>query len=301
MTNRKNNTVVGLFVLFSIAILLFGVYFLKDATPGQKTDIYEVLFDQVSTLQGGDPVKVNGVNAGKVEAIALEGTRVKVTMKLNRGIALPKDSDVRIQNIGLMGERQIGILLGRSAETVPPGGVLEGSLDAGIAEAMGIAGEVFVEAETLVKSLRAVMDSTVGKPEFVSTFNSLVRQTEDVSGRLSVFLDEIDPKVKTSLANLEQASSQVRIILKDQEAPVKDIIRNGHEVSSRLKDVVEKADKVADEMNRLLARANSDNSTLGAMLGDSTFYVELRSTLTSADSLFRQIEKKGLDVNLNLF
>lgn len=301
MTNRKNNTVVGLFVLFSIAILLFGVYFLKDATPGQKTDIYEVLFDQVSTLQGGDPVKVNGVNAGKVEAIALEGTRVKVTMKLNRGIALPKDSDVRIQNIGLMGERQVGILLGRSAEMVPPGGVLEGSLDAGIAEAMGIAGEVFVEAETLVKSLRAVMDSTVGKPEFVTTFNSLVRQTEDVSGRLSVFLDEIDPKVKTSLANLEQASSQVRIILKDQEAPVKDIIRNGHEVSARLKDVVEKADKVADEMNRLLARANSDNSTLGAMLGDSTFYVELRSTLTSADSLFRQIEKKGLDVNLNLF
>lgn len=301
MTNRKNNTVVGLFVLFSIAILLFGVYFLKDATPGQKTDTYEVLFDQVSTLQGGDPVKVNGVNAGKVEAIALEGARVKVTMKLNRGIALPKDSDVRIQNIGLMGERQIGILLGRSTETVPPGGVLEGSLDAGIAEAMGIAGEVFVEAETLVKSLRAVMDSTVGKPEFVTNFNSLVRQTEDVSGRLSVFLDEIDPKVKTSLANLEQASSQVRIILNDQEAPVKEIIRNGHEVSSRLKDVVEKADKVADEMNRLLARANSDNSTLGAMLGDSTFYVELRSTLTSADSLFRQIEKKGLDVNLNLF
>jgi hypothetical protein len=93
----------------------------------------------------------------------------------------------------------------------------------------------------------------------------------------------------------------VRFILKEQEAPVRTIIQNGQEVSSRLKDVVEKADKVADEMNRLLARANSENSTLGAMLGDSTFYVELRSTLNSADSLFRQIEKKGLDVNLNLF
>jgi phospholipid/cholesterol/gamma-HCH transport system substrate-binding protein len=301
MTNRKNNIVVGLFVLLSLAILLFGVYFLKEAKPGQKTDTYRILFDQVSTLQGGDPVKVNGVAAGKVDDIDLDGTRVRVTVKLRRGIRIPKDSDVRIQNIGLMGERQIGILLGKAGEAYAPGALLEGSLDAGIAEAMGIAGEVFVEAETLVKSLRAVMDSTVGRPEFVSTFNNLVRQTEDVSVRLGGFLEEIDPKVKSSLSNLEDASSQVKIILKDQEEPVRDIIANGQEVSARLKDVVEKADRVAEEMNRLLARANSENSTLGAMLGDSTFYVELRSTLNSADSLFRRIEKKGLDVNLNLF
>jgi hypothetical protein len=37
------------------------------------------------------------------------------------------------------------------------------------------------------------------------------------------------------------------------------------------------------------------------MLNDSTFYLELRGTLNSADSLFRHIEKKGLDVNVNLF
>jgi phospholipid/cholesterol/gamma-HCH transport system substrate-binding protein len=301
MTNRKNNIVVGLFVLLSLFILLFGVYFLKEAKPGQKTDSYTAWFPQVSTLQDGDPVKVNGVKAGKVEGIALDKGRVKVSIKLNRGIAIPKDSEVRIQNIGLMGERQIGILLGKSTDMIPPGGDMEGNLDAGIAEAMGIAGEVFVEAETLVNSLRNVMDSTVGKPEFVQTFNGLVRQTEDVSRRLGVFLDEIDPKVKTSLNNLENASSQVRFILKEQEQPVRTIIQNGQEVSSKLKDVVEKADRVADEMNRLLARANSSNSTLGAMLNDSTFYVELRQTLNSADSLFRQIQKKGLDVNVNLF
>ena len=109
------------------------------------------------------------------------------------------------------------------------------------------------------------------------------------------------PKVKHSLANLENASSRVHILLRDQEVPVKNIIQNGQEVSSKLRDVVEKADHVADEMNRLLTKVNSDKSTLGAMLNDSVFYLELRSTLKSADSLFRHIEKKGLDVNVNLF
>ncbi|MDQ3000526.1 MAG: MlaD family protein [Fibrobacterota bacterium] len=301
MTNRKNNIVVGLFVILSLLILLFGVYFLKESAPGRKSDTYHVLFTQVSTLQDGDPVKVNGVKMGKVQGIELKGNKVLVTLKLDRGLKLPKDSDVRIQNIGLMGERQIGIQLGESQEYWPTDAELQGKIDAGIAEAMGIAGEVFVESETLVKSLRAIMDSTVGKPEFVATFNNVVSQTEELSTRLNTFIHEIDPKVKHSLTNLENASSRVHILLRDQEVPVKNIIQNGEQVSAKLREVVEKADRVADEMNRLLVKVNSSNSTLGAMLNDSTFYLELRGTLNSADSLFRHIEKKGLDVNVNLF
>lgn len=301
MTNRKNNIVVGFFVILSLFILLFGIYYLKETVPGQKSDSYHVLFNQVSTLQEGDPVKVNGVKLGKVDKIELQGSRVRVALKLDRGIKLPKDSEVRIQNIGLMGERQVGILMGRSTEYYPTGAEMEGKLDAGIAEAMGVGGEVFVESEALVRSLRAVMDSTVGKPEFVASFNNVVKQTDDLSHRLNAFLNDVDPKVKRSLNNLEDASSRVHILLRDQEVPVKNIIQNGQEVSSKLREVVDKADHVADEMNRLLVKVNSDKSTLGAMLNDSTFYIELKSTVNSADSLFRHIEKKGLDVNVNLF
>src|SRR5688500_14892403 len=126
MINRKNNAVVGLFVLLSVFILLFGIYFLKEATPGRKTDSYQLLFSQVSTLQDGDPVKVNGVKAGQVQSISLKDHEVLVKVSLARGIRLPKDSDVRIQNIGLMGERQIGILLGPSKEYLEPGATLRG-------------------------------------------------------------------------------------------------------------------------------------------------------------------------------
>jgi phospholipid/cholesterol/gamma-HCH transport system substrate-binding protein len=300
-SNKKNNIVVGLFVTLALFVLLFGIYFLEETSPGQKSDVYKVRFDQVSTLQDGDPVKVNGVKAGKVQGVELRGRRVLVTLKLNRGVRLPKDSRVRIQNIGLMGERQVGIMLGESEGYFAPGEEMEGELDAGIAEAMGTAGEVFKEAETLVHNLRAVIDSTVGKPEFASSFNQAVRQTADLTRKLNRFLDDIDPKVKQSLNNLEAAGSQVRILVRDQDAPVREMVRNGREVSSQLKDVVKKADQTADEVNKLLAKLNSDQSSLGAMLNDTAFYGELRSTLNSADSLFRQIKKKGLDVNLDLF
>lgn len=301
MTNRKNNITVGFFVILSLFILLFGVYYLKETVPGQKTDSYKVLFNQVSTLQEGDPVKVNGVKLGKVDKIELEGSRVRVSLKLDRGIKLPKNSEVRIQNIGLMGERQVGILMGDSKENYVTGAELEGRLDAGIAEAMGVGGEVFVESQEIVRSLKAVMDSTVAKPEFVASFNRVVKQTDELSRRLNQFLSEVDPKVKRSLNNLEDASSRVHILLKDQEIPIKNIVQNGEEVTSKLRAVVEKADHVADEMTRLIAKVNSDKSTLGAMMSDTAFYFQLKSTVNSADSLFRHINKKGLDVNINLF
>ena len=152
MTPRARNAAVGAFVLASILLLLFGIYFLKQTVPGRRTDTYYARFSQVSNLDIGDPVKVNGVNVGKVKAIELEGSGVKVTFEMRRGVFLNRDADLRIQNIGLMGERQIGIRLGQSSEAVLPGALLEGTLDAGIAEAMGVAGEVFIEADSLRSS-----------------------------------------------------------------------------------------------------------------------------------------------------
>ena len=79
---------------------------------------------------------------------------VRVGFEVERGLVLPKDSEVRIQNIGLMGERQLGIRLGASQQSAGPGDTFAGRLDAGIAEAMGAAGEAIAEADLLVRSLR---------------------------------------------------------------------------------------------------------------------------------------------------
>jgi phospholipid/cholesterol/gamma-HCH transport system substrate-binding protein len=301
MDGKNQNLAVGGFVLFALAILLFGIYFLKGMVPGQRQDTYHVLFDQVSTLQNGDPVKINGVKAGKVERIALDGNKVKVTLTVDRAVKLGKDCQVRIQNIGLMGERQIGIQLGSTDEVWPAGSTLQGSLDAGIAEAMGVAGEVFVQAESLVRNLRAVLDSTVARPDFAPRFNSILDETETLVTRMSGFLGDIDPRLKRSLGSIEKAGQEVTALVAEQREPLTAIVANGRDASERLKGLGERAEHVATEMEALLKQVNSDQGTVGALLRDTTMHRQLSHTLNSADSLFRIIRKRGLDVNLNLF
>lgn len=301
MDRKNQNLAVGGFVLLALAILLFGIYFLKGMVPGQRQDVYHVLFEQVSTLQNGDPVKVNGVKMGKVERIGLDGNKVKVTLSIDRAVKLGKDCEVRIQNIGLMGERQIGIQLGSAHEIVPPGSTLQGSLDAGIAEAMGVAGEVFVQAESLVRNLRAVLDSTVARPDFAPRFNGILNETETLVTRMSGFLNDIDPRLKRSLGSIEKAGQEVSALVAEQREPLAEIVNNGREASGRLNALTERADQVAIEMQALLKQVNSDQGTVGALLRDTTMHKQLTHTLYSADSLFRLIRKRGLDVNLNLF
>jgi phospholipid/cholesterol/gamma-HCH transport system substrate-binding protein len=301
MKSRSQNIAVGAFVLAALAVLVFGVYFLKETVPGRATDAYVAGFDQVSTLQEGDPVKVNGVKLGRVLAIALDGNRVKVEFEIERGVRLPKDSEVRIQNIGLMGERQLGIRMGASSEAVPPGGRFEGRLDAGIAEAMGAAGEAIAEADRLAKTLRRVVDSTVGRPEFAGRVQALLGSTEDLTGRLNALARDIDPQIREGVRTFNGLSRDVNGFVQRQKPQVEQILKDGGDVMARSRVIAQRGERAAQNLEEILAKLNAGQGTAGALLNDTLLHRDLASALRSADSLFRSMQRKGLDVNVDLF
>ena len=301
MNSRSQNIAVGAFVLAALAVLVFGVYFLKETVPGRAVDPYVARFDQVSTLQEGDPVKVNGVKLGRVTAIALDGNRVKVDFEIEHGVRLPKDSEVRIQNIGLMGERQLGIRMGASAEMLPPGGLLEGRLDAGIAEAMGAAGEAIAEADRLAKTLRRVVDSTVGRPDFAGRVNTLLGSAEDLTNRLNLLVRDVDPQIREGVRTFSGLSRDMDGFVRRQKPQVEQILKDGGDVMARSRLIAERGERAARNLEEILDKLNSGKGTAGALLNDTLLHRDLASALRSADSLFRSMQRKGLDVNVDLF
>jgi len=108
---NKVELIVGGTIFIALFILIAGVLWLKGALVMNKMVQYSVLFPNVGTLQPGDPVVVNGVRKGSVSTIDLKGARVAVTINLDKDVALTDASKVTVQNIGLMGERMVGIQL----------------------------------------------------------------------------------------------------------------------------------------------------------------------------------------------
>jgi phospholipid/cholesterol/gamma-HCH transport system substrate-binding protein len=293
--------VVGLVIVIAIIILIFGIFFLNDKDPRETFISYNLKFSQVSTLTQDAPVKVNGVKLGKVEHIALHGNGVLVRISLRNDVKIPKDSDIRVQNIGLLGERQVGMLLGQSKEMFTEKDTIAGNFDAGIAEVMGMAGEVLDSAKTLLNITHLMLDSTIAKKEFKERFHRILEKAEELEDQANSLILRADPALQGSLKSLAAATRKVNEILDENKEPLKNLVTDASGLVDRTEGLVSGADTAVKRVLNLTSKLESKNNTLGLLMNDRKLHDDLAETVKSADSLFRLIIKDGLDVKISFF
>lgn len=305
---KKNSALyfsVGLVVILALVILVFGIFFLNEKDPRETFNTFYLRFSQVSTLVLDDPVKVNGVKLGKVEKIELSGHRVVVSIRLRTDVKIPKDSEIRVQNIGIMGERQIGMILGDAAEYFTPGDTINGQFDAGIAEALGLAGEVCDSTKVLLESVKQALGQTITNPEFQERFKTLLVKAEALEDRTMKLLNTTDPQIKKSLDGLNQVMVKVNELIDGVKPPIDNMFANTDKLMGNADKLMGELEGVTQHLDELLAnvqgKLNSKDNTAGILLNDRALHDDLVKTIHSADSLFRVILNDGLDVNVDIF
>jgi phospholipid/cholesterol/gamma-HCH transport system substrate-binding protein len=293
MRSKKTDFVVGFVITASIAILIFGIIYLKEYSVGKKTQTVYALFTDIGTLTNGDPVKINGVKMGKVVSVVLKGNQVLVGMEIDANVVIPSDSKVTIQNVGLMGERMIGFRLGNSPAPVDPAVPLQGFFDSGVAEAMGMLGDVFVDAKSLVLEIRRLMDETVASEEFLRTFKQVTGRLD----RLTVAIDRMvagnEQTVNTIIKDVNSTTSDLKGFMNDNMGKMDTIVNNISYASDKAKGLTKKAEDITKKIDAILAKINADDGTLNQILKDKELYGMLKSTVTEADSLLKAINKTG--------
>lgn len=301
---KKNSALyfsVGLVVLLAVVILVFGMFFLNEKDPRETFNTFYLRFTQVSTLVLDDPVKVNGVKMGKVEDISLAGHRVVVRIRLRTDVKIPKDSEVRVQNIGIMGERQIGMILGDAETYWAPGDTINGQFDAGIAEALGLAGEVCDSTKVLLESVKEALNGTIANPDFQERFRTILAKAESLEDRLMTMVNTTDPQIKKSLNGLNEVMGKVETLVEGVKPPMDNLFANADKVVGNADHLVSELEGVTKHLDELIAKVQSKDNTVGILLSDRALHDDLVKTIHSADSLFRVILHDGLDVNVDIF
>ena len=301
---KKNSALyfsVGLVVLLAVVILVFGMFFLNAKDPRETFNTFYLRFTQVSTLVLDDPVKVNGVKMGKVEDISLAGHRVVVRIRLRTDVKIPKDSEVRVQNIGIMGERQIGMILGDAETYWAPGDTINGQFDAGIAEALGLAGEVCDSTKVLLESVKEALNGTIANPDFQERFRTILAKAESLEDRLMTMVNTTDPQIKKSLNGLNEVMGKVETLVEGVKPPMDNLFANADKVVGNADHLVSELEGVTKHLDELIAKVQSKDNTVGILLSDRALHDDLVKTIHSADSLFRVILHDGLDINVDIF
>lgn len=87
-----------------VAIMVVGVW---QVWPGTQKNTYTAIFDSASGIYVGDRVAVLGVDVGSIDKIEPQGTTTKITMKVDKDVAIPADASAFIVAQSLVTSRFI--------------------------------------------------------------------------------------------------------------------------------------------------------------------------------------------------
>ncbi len=139
MISRKNETVVGLFVLASL-VLLFIMVIIIAQHEGLWADYvhYQTMFKDVKGLQTGNEVRLSGVNIGSVTHTIVQPNGqilVKFKVKAKQQKNIHEDAVATIGSIGLLGDRSLDLTFGTpSKPPFPVGGMMASKEPVGFQE-----------------------------------------------------------------------------------------------------------------------------------------------------------------------
>ncbi len=297
--------VVGASILFAAIILVTGVLWLKEVSISRKLVDYAVLFPNVGTLQIGDPVMVNGVSKGAVKRIYLHDDGVAVIVEIDREVRLTDSCRIAIQNIGLMGERGIGLQYSGEGSAVSSLGkgdtvFLRGSFDTGIGEAMGMLGDVLGQVQELAGNVASIVGQTVGDSSFLTLFKSIVVRLDSITLAVQDLFGENRTSIDRSIANLATLSEELKKLMERNSPSIDSIVANTEELTSRAVGIMDNIDTLTGSVHTILDQIQDEESTIGMMIKDKTLYRDLQQTVADLDSLVRNVQQDALKLRIKI-
>jgi len=124
---------VGAFVLMAALALTFFIISVSDLSIFEKGRHIQVVFGFASGLREAAPVRLAGVEVGLVKKLQVftdpsdKGkTKVRVNVWIKDDIAIPEDSKITINQLGILGEKYLEIVPGNSTEAIKDDSVTVG-------------------------------------------------------------------------------------------------------------------------------------------------------------------------------
>jgi phospholipid/cholesterol/gamma-HCH transport system substrate-binding protein len=283
---------VGIFVVLGLVILMFFTFRVSKwggvAAKGYKLTVD---FENAAGLEPKANVKMAGVPVGKVEEIRLEGNRARLILRIDKGIQIPVDSMASIQTQGLLGEKYVEILAGkRSDQMLPPGGRIANTQPPLNLEE--IVRKVSLIADD-VKRFTDSLSSTFGTEEGKEALAEILRNVRDASVVLRNVAGANEERLNRILANIDQLSGDLKDISSANKEDVRVIIANLREFSRTLKeetpDLARNLQTMGEQVGGMVAE-NRENIKEG-IASFRQASAKLDNTLSSAEKVMAKIER----------
>ena len=271
---------IGLIGIMAIAMLVFGINYLRGVAMFKSSRSYYVEFNNINGLPVSSPVFANGYKIGLVRDIQYNyeklGT-VTVEVEVEEGMRIPTGSKGELVT-EMLGTVKMNLLLNLESQNyLQPGDTLQGFANNGI---MGVAETMVPKLEQMLPKMDSILNSLnklMADPALAATLHN----AEQVTANLSVTTHELNKLMKNDLpkitGNLNSLTDNLNTISYNLK---------GIDYAATMRSI----DSTLYNVRVLTNKLNSKDNTIGLLFNDPTLYNNLSATTANAASLLEDLK-----------
>ena len=291
-------------IIFSLLLLLFSSwFFFHPNSPWHSRNHYLVAFEEIGNLKIGNDVNVNGLPKGYVEKFELTDSCVWAKLAVLSKVKIPINSEFRLVNVGLMGERVVDITLGDSKKYYANNSNIKGNFDAGSTTVGELAIDILKEASDIFSVVNDLAD-TLFSEQKMKDYKRLTEKGKKLGNKVSHFASSSERSAKASIDSLIEAKEKLAEILDKIKPNMDGAIENADLLGENFANLEKSLEAVKNSISSIAEILESGENTISLALDKNQkgdLRREIFKILGDAEGLMEKIKRRGLDLNVTIW
>jgi phospholipid/cholesterol/gamma-HCH transport system substrate-binding protein len=309
MTNRREQVLVGTFVLVA-AVVLIGVVISVSGAFAAKGNAHRAYFKYAAGMAPGTPIRYGGLMAGRITAVRVDpedSTRIEFDLEVLPGIPVKTDSLAKISSLGALGDNYLEITTGtKGAPLAPPGSVIQSKETMALSDIGDMIGGLMPGADRLLNGLNdrvgemkltlSQVNDLLGesnRKNVAKTLDTLNGMLAENRPTLKATLDNVHEsteKLPPIMTNVQTASDKIAPLLDDLKGTIKQandalahidgvILENRPDIKAVMGQIQKTLGSASDTVDLLQATLDRNSDNIDDLL------VNLRETMVNMNEL----------------
>ena len=275
MQPKREQALVGLFVLIAVAVL-FSTVFAMSGALGRRATKFHSYFPFAGGLEPGATVRyAGGPKVGRVDSVRLDPqnpARLDIVFSVQSDLPVKTDSNVKIMSMSPLGDNHLEIFPGSTQAARAASGAL-------------LPSQKYIDFNALTAQINDL------QPQVQDLLHNLNDRASEAKETIARVNDLLGPQNR---ANVAATLANTRGLIEENRPEVKSTLQHLNAASAKLQPLLEDFRKTSAEANQALDH-------IDAMVGENRTDIrqavtELRHTLTNMTDITAHLDQT-VDIN----